>query len=142
MEEVNSPTTLSKYHIDSSTTPHGGRKSISKSYQCSSSLKTPGTSSVTKFHNRVFKFHTCCGILELNCLKVTSMMALMVILIAFCSLVAIIAINYSVVTGLYSKVEFLQSDATHYRELMKISSRIAAITDYNRTLSLQYEIGR
>ena len=101
-------------------------------------MKTPGTSSVTKFHNRVFKFHTCCGILELNCLKVTSMIALMVILIAFCSLVAIIAINYSVVTGLYSKVEFLQSDATHYRELMKISSRIAAITDYNRTLSLQY----
>ncbi|EFC42593.1 predicted protein [Naegleria gruberi] len=103
-----------------------------------SSLKTPRTSSVTAFHSKNFRIHTCCGILELNCLKMTSLAALVVSLFAFTALIAIISLNYSVVATYHSSLETLETSGTYYRELMKLSARAAVTADYNRTLSLEY----
>ena len=114
------------------------RDSIHKQKSLPSSLKTPRSSSVTKFYNRAFKIHTCCGVMELNCLKMTSMLALFVSLIAFCLLMAAVAFNYSVVDNLYSNIGALQTDATYYRDLMKLSCRVSVVSEYNRTLALEY----
>ncbi|EFC42751.1 predicted protein [Naegleria gruberi] len=114
----------------------GKRSVVSKSNP--SSTKTPLSSSITKFYNRACKIHTCCGIMEFNCLKLTSMLALAVSLTAFTFLIVIIALNYSVVTDISSRIGVLQTDATYYREMMKMASRIAADSEYNRTIALEY----
>ncbi|EFC42592.1 predicted protein [Naegleria gruberi] len=112
------------------------QKSTTKSLPSSS--KTPRSSSVTGFHSRNFRIYTCCGILELNCLKMTSFLALIVSLFAFASLIVIISVNYSIVAGFKATLANLDTDGTYYRELMKLSARAAVTAEYNRTLSLEY----
>ena len=135
LTSLTSQTTIDIVDIDNQMAK---RDSIHKQKSLPSSLKTPRSSSVTKFYNKAFKIHTCCGILELNCLKLTSMIALSISTVAFCLLLAAISVNYSIVTNLYNNVQVLQTDASYYRDLMKLSCRVSAVSEYNRTLSLQY----
>ena len=103
-----------------------------------SSLKTPRASSATGFRSKTFRCYTCCGILEMNCLKLTSMVALMISLIAFISLIVILSINYSIANDYHTKLESLSTSGTFYRELMKLSCRASVTSQYNTTLSLEY----
>ncbi|EFC48265.1 hypothetical protein NAEGRDRAFT_78455 [Naegleria gruberi] len=103
-----------------------------------SSMKTPMTSSVTGFHSKTFKIYTCCGVLELNCLKLTSFAALGISIFAFLCLIIIISINFSIVNLLHTKLNHLDTSGTFDRDLMILACRVSVTNQYNRSLSLEY----
>ncbi|EFC45610.1 predicted protein [Naegleria gruberi] len=103
-----------------------------------SSMKTPRNSSATGFRSRTFRWYTCCGVLEMNCLKLTSLVALVVSLVSFVALLAIISVNYSIARDYQLKLANLSTSGTFYRELMKLSCRAAVTSSYNKTLSLEF----
>lgn len=119
----------SKSHVPSTAT---SGKSPSRT-QSNTNSKTSSSE-----HGLLIK--TCCGTVELSCLKVVNVFSLLVNLVAFLALGVIIVVSYSGGQAYSAVLDGLDSDTTVYRQMMIATARSAAFCNFTTSISRNYSI--
>ncbi|EFC36451.1 RGS domain-containing protein [Naegleria gruberi] len=92
------------------------------SYQSKATSKTSKTSGG-------FSVATCCGTVELNCIRVLSILGMMINIIAFVAMAVVISVAFSVSTTNETELLILRADANLMSEVAASSLKIAVYSN-------------
>ncbi|KAG2387659.1 hypothetical protein C9374_001253 [Naegleria lovaniensis] len=128
---------------NSNKSNHGDSKSniMSSATSGKSPSRTQSnTNSKTSGSEHGIRIKTCCGTIELSCLKVVNVFSLLVNLVAFVALGIIIVVSYTGGQAYNAVLDGLDTDTTYYRQMMISSARSTAFCNFTPSVSKNYSI--